>query len=391
MRKFDLLATVLISASFMTATVSCTKSDDTPDGEATVLEGGEISGRYSADLTLRKGEYTLTGSLQMVAPATLTIEPGTEITAADNGEIIYILIEQGAKINAAGTASEPIVMTAEKKKEGAWGGIHICGKAHSNAGSSNTSEIGNAPYGGDQESDNSGVLKYVVVEYSGYALDSEHEANGISLYGVGNGTVISHVQVKDGSDDGIEFFGGSVNIDHCIVENCTDDSFDWTEGWNGKAEYIVAYQSVVCDCLMECDNNGDNNDAAPFSDPTIRYATFIGHNSDGKDMGLRFRAGTFVNLSNALVTGKDKPIQLETPQTVASFGDGGESSITYTLISGTLVNKEGSGYSDSDFTAEEGNQSGYDFGSVFSDRYIGKVGDCGAVDASDNWTSGWTR
>lgn len=128
--------------------------------------------------------------------------------------------------------------------------------AHTNAGSG-SSEIGNASYGGDVEDDNSGTIEYVVIRNSGYALDSEHEANGISLYGVGSGTTISNVYVVNGSDDGIEFFGGSVNIDHCIVEDCTDDSFDWTEGWNGTAEYIVAYQTVDgCDCLMECDNNG---------------------------------------------------------------------------------------------------------------------------------------
>ena len=190
---------------------SCEKEgSDGNNGEAVVLEGGEISGRYSNDLTLKKGEYTLTGSLQMEAPATLTIEPGTTITSAAAGSnIIYILIEQGAKIIAEGTESEPITLTAEEKKAGAWGGLHICGYAHTNASGETTSEIGGALYGGSNDSDNSGVIKYVRIQYSGLALDSEHEANGLSLYGVGNGTEISYVQVLDGSDDGIEFFGGS--------------------------------------------------------------------------------------------------------------------------------------------------------------------------------------
>lgn len=120
-------------------------------------------------------------------------------------------------------------MTSQLKETGAWGGLHICGKAHSNKsskGGSLVSEIGNAPYGGDVENDNSGILRYLRLEYTGYKLDAEHEANGLSLYGVGNGTTISYVQCYKGSDDGIEFFGGSVNVDHCIVVDCTDDSFD---------------------------------------------------------------------------------------------------------------------------------------------------------------------
>ena len=325
----------------------------------------------------------------MEAPATLTIEPGTTITSAAAGSnIIYILIEQGAKIIAEGTESEPITLTAEEKKAGAWGGLHICGYAHTNASGETTSEIGGALYGGSNDSDNSGVIKYVRIQYSGLALDSEHEANGLSLYGVGNGTEISYVQVLDGSDDGIEFFGGSANIDHCIVENCTDDSFDWTEGWNGTAEYIVAYQSVdECDCLMECDNNGDNNDAAPVAHPTIRYATFVGNNSADNARGLRFREGTQVTLDYALVTGKPKPITLETTQTVTSF-DNGTSSIKNTYISGELVNEEGSGYANADFT-EDGNTANYTEFS-FADNYVGKVGQSGAVSADDNWTAGWT-
>ena len=377
----------------MTFFASCEKDNGTDQGGETngpvVLEGGEISGRYSQDLTLRKGNYRLTGSLVMQAPATLTVEPGAVITSdVTDGSIIYILIEQGAKIIAEGTEAEPVTFTAEVEKAGAWGGLHICGRAHTNAAEGTTSEIGGAAYGGDVENDNSGSLRYVRILYSGLALDDEHEANGISLYGVGSGTSISYVQVKDGSDDGIEFFGGSVSIDHCIVENCTDDSFDWTEGWNGTAEYIIAYQSVdECDCLMECDNNGENFDAAPVAHPTVRYATFIGNNSDSNSRGLRFRAGTAVTLQFALVTGKPSPITLETTQTVASF-DNGTSSITDTYISGALVNEEGTGYGNDEFIAASGNHADYEL--TFTGKYIGKVGQSGAVDSADDWTAGWT-
>ena len=350
-----------------------------------------LGGRLTEDLTLKQGEtYMLESSLQVVAPATLTIEPGVTIIAdesAGSDNIIYILIEQGARIMAEGTASEPIVMTSENKEPGAWGGLHICGKAHTNAEGETTSEIGNAPYGGNEDNDDSGVLKYIRIEYSGLALDSEHEANGISLYGVGAGTQISYIYVVDGSDDGIEFFGGSADIDHCVVENCTDDSYDWTEGWDGSAEYIIAYQSVAeCDCLMECDNNGDNNDATPVANPTIRYATFIGNNSTENHRGLRLREGTYVNLSNALVCGKPDPITLDTPQTVASF-DNGKSSISNTVIVGELLNEEGAGYDNAAFLAD-GNSSVEEMS--FTGKYVGMVGESGAVSADNDWTA-WIR
>ena len=378
----------LMAATMVAGLSSCNNNgkDPVPDPDDYTL-----GGRLTEDLTLKQGEtYMLESSLQVVAPATLTIEPGVTIIAdesAGSDNIIYILIEQGARIMAEGTASEPIVMTSENKEPGAWGGLHICGKAHTNAEGETTSEIGNAPYGGNEDNDDSGVLKYIRIEYSGLALDSEHEANGISLYGVGAGTQISYIYVVDGSDDGIEFFGGSADIDHCVVENCTDDSYDWTEGWDGSAEYIIAYQSVAeCDCLMECDNNGDNNDATPVANPTIRYATFIGNNSTENHRGLRLREGTYVNLSNALVCGKPDPITLDTPQTVASF-DNGKSSISNTVIVGELLNEEGAGYDNAAFLAD-GNSSVEEMS--FTDKYVGMVGESGAVSADNDWTA-WIR
>ena len=378
----------LMAALMVAGLSSCNNNgkDPVPDPDDYTL-----GGRLTEDLTLKQGEtYMLESSLQVVAPATLTIEPGVTIIAdesAGSDNIIYILIEQGARIMAEGTASEPIVMTSENKEPGAWGGLHICGKAHTNADGETTSEIGNAPYGGNEDNDDSGVLKYIRIEYSGLALDSEHEANGISLYGVGAGTQISYIYVVDGSDDGIEFFGGSADIDHCVVENCTDDSYDWTEGWDGSAEYIIAYQSVAeCDCLMECDNNGDNNDATPVANPTIRYATFIGNNSTENHRGLRLREGTYVNLSNALVCGKPDPITLDTPQTVASF-DNGKSSISNTVIVGELLNEEGAGYDNAAFLAD-GNSSVEEMS--FTGKYVGMVGESGAVSADNDWTA-WIR
>lgn len=395
MKKAVYFAAMVLAA--VAGTVSCTKEDN-GNGNGGSEETFEIRGRVTEDLTLKSGStYQLTGSLQVVAPAVLRIEPGVTVVAADNGEINYILIEQGAKIDAQGTASSPIVLTAERQATGAWGGVHICGKAHSNkaakAGESLTSEIGNAVYGGNVENDNSGIMKYVRIEYSGYKLDAEHEANGLSLYGVGNGTTISYIQTYMGADDGIEFFGGSVNVDHCVVVDCTDDCFDWTEGWNGKAEYLVAYQTdPSCDCLMECDNNGDDFNATPVAHPFISNVTLIGNNSSDNKRGIRLRAGTQVTLENALVCGKSKGISVETVQTRQALADG-VSVLKNVLLETKFVEEvpegETSIYSSDMFLADGTNKAGRTF--TFTNRFVGTVDGIGAVAPADDWTKGWTR
>lgn len=204
------------------------------NGDETSANAEEIlQGELTANKTLLKNKvYALSGEYIVKTGATLTIEEGVKIVAmTDDESVDYILVQQGAKIEAVGTKENPIIMTSDKKESGAWGGLHICGKAHTNAeGGTGKSEIGDAAYGGSADNDNSGTLKYIRLENTGYALDSEHEANGISFYGVGNGTTVEYVQAYNGSDDGFEFFGGSVDVKHMVVTNCSDDSFDWTEG-----------------------------------------------------------------------------------------------------------------------------------------------------------------
>ena len=336
--------------------------------------------------------------------ATLTIQPGVTIVAQHDETVDYILIEQGAKIDAQGTAAQPIVMTSEKKEAGAWGGLHICGYAHTNNGSGK-SEIGNAPYGGNNDADNSGTLKYIRLEYTGYAFDEEYEANGVSFYGVGNGTTVEHLQAYQGSDDGFEFFGGSVNVKYMVVTSCSDDSFDWTEGWNGKAQFLVAYQEgesslgYACDCLMECDNNGTNNAATPVAHPTIANATLIGNGGDAQ--GVRLRAGTQVELYNTIITGKGKPLTVETNETENALKDG-TSKLEYVAISGELSSKQGI-YTNADFAQAAGNLTNQEFSwtgkyvgtldggkDLSADSFFTKTDYKGAVKSGDDWTSGWT-
>lgn len=338
--KFSTLA--LIAGMFVFT--SCSNNDDAPvieEPDNSVLQGSIVS-----DLTLKSGNtYTLNGEFLVKEGATLNIEPGVKIVAQYDDRVDYILVEQGAKINALGTASAPIIMTSSKEEPGAWGGIHICGRAHTNAeGGKGSSEIGGATYGGSNDADNSGVLKYVRVEYTGYAFDEEHEANGMTFYGVGNGTIIENCEAYHGSDDGFEFFGGSVNVKNMVVVNCSDDSFDWTEGWNGKGENLVAYQESAstlgydCDCLIEADNNENNYSATPVSHPILKNLILVGNG--GSKQGIRLRRGTEVEITSAKVSGKGKAVAVESAETENALLNG-KSKLTHVSISGTLDSKEG--------------------------------------------------
>ena len=374
MKKNWKFATMALIAGVSLFATSCSSDEDPVNNPG---DGGEdtyvLDSDITENVTLETGKtYTLNGGVHVKSGATLTIQPGVTIVAQHDETVDYILIEQGAKIDAQGTAAQPIVMTSEKKEAGAWGGLHICGYAHTNNGSGK-SEIGNAPYGGNNDADNSGTLKYIRLEYTGYAFDEEHEANGVSFYGVGNGTTVEHLQAYQGSDDGFEFFGGSVNVKYMVVTSCSDDSFDWTEGWNGKAQFLVAYQEgesslgYACDCLMECDNNGTNNAATPVAHPTIANATLIGNGGDAQ--GVRLRAGTQVELYNTIITGKGKPLTVETNETENALKDG-TSKLEYVAISGELSSKQGI-YTNVDFAQATGNLTNQEFS--WTGKYVGTL------------------
>ncbi len=370
----------------------------------------ELKGELSTSLTLEAGKtYKLNGGFHVKNGAVLNIKEGVTIKAVDDDVVDYILIEQGGKILAEGTSDAPIIMTSSLATHGSWGGIHICGYAPINVTGTAKSEVGDAVYGGNNPADNSGVLRYVRVEYAGYSFSEEKEANGFTFYGVGNGTVLEYCQAYKGSDDGFEWFGGTVNGKYLMSTDNTDDSFDWTQGWTGHVQFMVANQlTSECDCLMECDNNSKNPDASPASFPTLSNITLVGNNSSENTKGIRLRAGTKAKIYNALVLGKEKGLIIETTQTDASFKSG-ESKLNSIMLASAMINEAKDAYvptyTVSDFEADGNKQNAQ---ITLTNTYVGTVTDgatpttslsshfvaadyIGAVEQSNNWTLGWSK
>lgn len=350
---------------------ACSSDDDGKDvtddwtGTRELADGTTLNGYIKAGQTvvLKQGySFKLTGEYVVADGGLLKIEPGVTIKANNTDATAdYIMVEKGGKIDAQGTADSPIVMTVEKEPQGTslgkngWCGLHICGKAHTNKGTGTKSEVGDRDYGSGKDTandnDNSGTLRYVRLEYAGYAFTPEKEANGLTLYGVGSGTTIDHIQVYRGADDGVEFFGGSANVKYFIATDCEDDSFDWTEGWNGKGQFWVADQRGTTgeaeasgdangDCLIEADNNGDDPTASPMAHPVLANLTLIGNNSEVGKRGIRLRAGTEAEIYNAIVIGKANCLTVETENTENTLAEG-TSKLQYVVLSGNFNSKEG--------------------------------------------------
>jgi hypothetical protein len=230
----------------------------------------------------------------------------TSATAGDFSAVRYIAVAQDGQIDIQGTSSNPVVMTSTTQAPGAWGGLVICGRAPINKGLTASAEVSDLTYGGTESADNSGSIRYLRLEYTGFAYNSEKEFNGLSLFGVGSGTTIEYVQAYEGSDDGFEWFGGTVNANNLVVFNSHefvgDDLFDWTEGWVGSGQNWYGKRTNNGNRGIEADNNANNESATPISNPTISNLTLIGNGAGSENHAIKLRVGTKGQFDNVVLS-----------------------------------------------------------------------------------------
>lgn len=295
-----------------------------------------ITGQITESVTLPKGKYTLRGYVYVTNRAILTFAPGSVIvgdtSASKKGALI---VERNSKLIADGTSTDPIVFTSGKaagqRSPGDWGGIILLGNAPTNHATTPTIEGGvNAQFGGSIANDNSGILRYVRIEFAGIAADPGSEINGLTCGGVGAGTILENIQVSFGNDDAYEFFGGTVNAKNIVAFATADDDFDFDNGYVGRIQFAVSCRKP--DFVdggdagngIECDNNAGETTATPRTRPQLSNFTIIGPNSAtaaaNHNYSLRFRRSTQFVFRNSIIMGHpDGGFSVESSNGVTDF------------------------------------------------------------------------
>ncbi len=295
------------------------------EARAATLADITLSGTITADQTLTNDNtYLLDGVVQVDNNAVLTIQHGTVIRGSTN-QPSALLIRQGAKIEAVGTPQQPIVFTSDKpagqRAPGDWGGVVIIGRSVCNGLATNDCNVEGFPsplddltYGGNPVDvlDDSGRLSYVRFQFAGFDLEPGRELNALTLYSVGRGTEIDHIQVHKGSDDGLELFGGTVDVKFALATGNQDDSFDYSYGWQGRGQFWIAQQDeAIGDRGIEADNNEIQNGSTDFNNqprtsPTIYNYTLVGRFPSGvgaDNNGIVLRRGVAGQLRNGIAVG----------------------------------------------------------------------------------------
>lgn len=355
--------------------------------------------------------------------STLRIQPGTVLVGGAGTPYLYI--SPGSRIVANGTPWAPIVMTSVldgfgaggEPSPGDLGGLVVSGNAPANACPQAPfncySEFDQTQrFGGDRPHDSSGAISYFQVRYAGIEFQPDSEVNAFTFQGVGDGTRVHHIQAYRGADDGVEFFGGTVNVRHLVVTETGDDAVDWDLGYSGKLQYglVVHGQGLGEDYGFEGASNGDNFDAVPRAIPTIANFTLIGKGNGSS--GILLKEGSGARIYNSVVTGF--PASCLAMQDAATFeaagspaapsgdtvfrgvlldcaqpfsGDGGSYGVAelFKSFAGNSVGAAGlDGYRPQPGSAslEGGQPVPYSFFDATAYR--------GAFDGHGDWTAGWT-
>ena len=358
---FKFLSTVTFSFVLISLTTSCGSDEppiiiEEPVSEVIKnLNSGVMNGSLNENFTLNANTiYNLNSSFIIESGVTLTIPAGTTIQASNGGTDVYIAVLKGGKIDVQGTESSPVLMSSASGNPGDWGGLTICGDATTSAGVDAQAEVGGFIYGGSNDADNSGSINYLIIKGTGAQINADSQYNGISLYAVGSGTSISNVAVINGSDDGIEFFGGTVSVTNSYLENNEDDSIDWTEGWNGSVDnayisHTIAGFSTVFEGDKVNGNPKFNNITAisTVGGTALQFkkqsgATITGLSLTGYDTSIDMKDGG--PLANVIIEGVPADPSLSyTSTAVVTAADFGwvtsDVSITTLPLQGTIASK----------------------------------------------------
>ncbi len=280
----------------------------------------ELSGTYTKDMTLSADFYwALKGEVNIgednAKSMTLTIEPGTTLFGSSGPD--FLLISRGSKIYAKGTKLLPIIFTSAQDvagraglhDRGAWGGLVLSGRAPTNAGDEEVFEFSKTgrKFGGNDIHDSSGILKYVLVKYAGYEVAIDRELNGISFGGVGDGTMVDYIEVYNNADDGIEMWGGTVNLKHVVLIGNGDDNIDVDHGYQGKMQYVYVKQTDVISYDprgVESDGMLGNHQAKPKTE--LKLANFELEGTHESDAGIMLRRGSDGLFINGVIHGFEK-------------------------------------------------------------------------------------
>src|SRR5918999_2439303 len=294
-----------------------------------IVVTGEVS---DGETWTNANYYVLRGAVFVRDGVTLNIQPGT-VVVGESGSVGTLVVAQGGRLNAIGTREQPIVFTSDQpvgsRARGDWGGLIINGRAPVNIpGGEGQGEADTGIYGGSDPNDNSGTLRYVRVEFAGVEFSPDNELNGIAFQGVGNGGTYEFIQVHMNRDDAFEWFGGTADIKYAVASNAADDSFDWTFGWQGRAQFLAVHQrGDDADNGIEADNNEFSNNVTPRSNPQIYNITLCGdpdRNEGGEGpRAANLRRGTAFTIRNFLITGfKTVGFQISDATTSAQVDNG---------------------------------------------------------------------
>ncbi|GAA4382395.1 hypothetical protein GCM10023186_22630 [Hymenobacter koreensis] len=284
-----------------------------------------VSGSITSNTTWTSNNvYLLSGFVYVESGAVLTIQPGT-IIKGDKQSKGTLIVKQGGRIEANGTATQPIVFTsnepAGQRARGDWGGLILCGRAPVNQAGTPTIEGGvQAVYGGTDPNDNSGTLRYVRIEFPGIAFQPNSEINGLTMGGVGAGTTIDYVQVAYCGDDSFEWFGGTVNAKHLVAIAATDDDFDTDFGFQGKIQYGLIIRDpnsadVSGSTAFESDNDAQGSTLNPRTAPVFSNVTAILPNPIGATANftraMHLRRNTQISIFNSVLSGWPQGLTLD--------------------------------------------------------------------------------